>query len=136
MKNLNLPKISGKDVKSFVDWLIEIDMGCCHFHVYDTDEMALSICVGWHDYGDCFRIAWKIGMQTHNNIMQCDFDVDFDMPYNRETGDVYDTLDEIIPSEIKTMKEWNQIASRMNKAAKDVVLFEIKEEEIAQSKEN
>lgn len=52
-----------------------------------------------------WKIAWKIGRQTHNNVMQCDLDVDFEMPYVTEAmakanpklceGNVDDTCEEV-----------------------------------------
>ena len=120
-----LPKIDGKTLKGWVEWLREQDCGCCHQKVGDTARHEVDVCVGWHDYGDGpkekgyanWKIAWKIGWQTFNNAMQCDLDVDFDMPYG-ESGDVYDTLSEV--GEPRTMKEWNALAAVINKTAKEV----------------
>ena len=36
-------------------------------------------------------MAAKVAYQPHNSIMQCDYDVDWTMPYDEETGDVWDT---------------------------------------------
>ena len=52
--------------------------------------------------------------------MQCDFDTDFEMPYDEETGDVDDTLRLVEFPETATMKEWNAIASEMRKTARRV----------------
>lgn len=128
---MKLPKITGKFVKEDVEWLKANDCGCCHFHLTDTDNYRMHICIGWHDMGDGPKennyshwvIAWKIGMETFNNGMQTDFDIDFLMPYDEESGDVYDTESEI--GEITTMKGWNALASEMNKTAKEVVKWQI-----------
>lgn len=140
---MKLPKITGKIVKEHYEWLKANDCGCCRFHLIDTDNYRMHICIGWHDYCEghtevskdgshplqkwvpdpnSWRIAWKIGMETFNNEMQCDLDVDFIMPCDDE-GDVYDTLSEI--GEPKTMKEWNAIAAEMNAAAQKVVKWEM-----------
>lgn len=140
---MKLPKINGKTVKEQVEWLKKENCGCYHFHLTDTDNYSMHICIGWHDYGEghiemskdgshplqkwvpdpnSWRIAWKIGMETFNNAMQTDLDIDFIMPYD-DNGDVYDTLSEI--GEPKTMKEWNAIAAEMNRAAKGAVKFQI-----------
>ena len=150
---MKLPKINGKTVKNHVEWLKANDCGCCHFHLTDTDNYRMHICIGWHDYGEghvemskdgshplqkwvadpnSWRIAWKIGMETFNNAMQTDLDVDFIMPYD-DNGDVYDTLSEI--GEPKTMKEWNAIAAEMNRLAKEVVKWQLDYEKKKAKKE-
>lgn len=142
-----LPKIDGKTVKDHVEWLRANDCGCCRFHLIDTDEYRIHICIGWHEFdetepgpevkvGNCtmstfkhkpvWKTAWKIGMETFNNAMQTDLDVDFIMPYDSDTGDVCDTLTEI--GEAKTMKYWNAIAADMNKCAIDAVRWQLEEE--------
>lgn len=121
-----LGKIDGKTLKGWVAWLREQDCGCCHKAVGLTDLHEVDVCVGWHNYGDGpkdkdyanWKICWKIGWQTFNNGMQCDFDVDFDMPCPcNEQGDVYDTVSEI--GEIRSMKGWNRLAAEINRTAKD-----------------
>lgn len=136
-----LPKIDGKTLKSWYEWLKEQDCGCCHMKIGDTELHEVDICMGWHQYEeDCektiprkigntvvytreckpvWKIAWKIGWQGFNNAMQCDLDVDFDMPWPcNEYGDVYDTLSEV--REPKTMKDWNRLAGEINKTARNV----------------
>lgn len=57
----------------------------------DTRTLALALVVGWLDddgKGGCVPAA-KIAVQPRNSIMQCDYDVDWDMPY-RDDGEVYD----------------------------------------------
>lgn len=140
---MKLPKINGKTVKEQVEWLKKEDCGCYHFHLTDTDNYRMHICIGWHDYGEghiemskdgsyplqkwvedpnSWRITWKIGMETFNNAMQTDLDIDFIMPYDEESGDVYDTESEI--GEITTMKGWNALAAEMNKTATEVVKWQ------------
>ena len=135
-----LPKIDGKTLKSWYEWLKELDCGCCCMKIGDTELHEVYICMGWHQDGEegevfetkiggkvfhsrsvkpVWKIAWKIGWQGFNNAMQSDLDVDFDMPWPcNEYGDVYDTLSEV--GEPKTMKDWNKLAGEINKTAKDV----------------
>lgn len=137
---MKLPKIDGKTLKSWYEWLKEQDCGCCHMKIGDTELHEVDICMGWHQYEEeckatkvkigstvfqsrcvkpVWKIAWKIGWQTFNNGMQCDLDVDFDMPWPcNEYSDVYNTLSEV--GELKTMKDWNKLAAEINKTAKDV----------------
>lgn len=128
-----LPKIDGKTLKGWYEWLKDQDCGCCHMKIGDTELHEVDICMGWHQYEEeetrdevsgsrhfkpVWKIAWKIGWQGFHNAMQCDLDVDFDMPGPcNEYGDVYDTLSEV--GEPKTMKDWNRLAGEINKTARD-----------------
>ena len=110
-------------LKGCVDWLVKTQGGCCHLK-FDTDvKNDYCICVGWHDYtgdpkdGDSrYKLAWKIGRQSIRNVMQCDFDIDFEMPYNPETGDVDDTLRVLDPLP-KTKRDWEREATLARKEA-------------------
>lgn len=136
-----LPKIDGKTLKSWYEWLKEQDCGCCHMKIGDTELHEVDICMGWHQFEEdsektiprkigntvvyireckpVWKIAWKIGWQGFNNGMQCDLDIDFDMPWPcNEYGDVYDTLSEV--GEITAMKDWNRLAAEINRTAKEV----------------
>ena len=46
-------------------------------------------------------------------------DVDFDMPYDPETGDVYDTLSYLDNVDPETF-DWNRLADEMNSTAQEV----------------
>jgi hypothetical protein len=138
---MKLPKINGKTVKEQVEWLKKENCGCYHFHLTDTDNYRMHICIGWHDLGDGpkekgyhnWKIAWKIGMETFNNAMQTDLDIDFIMPYDEATGDVYDTESTI--KGITTMKGWNALAAEMNKAARETVKWQMDYEKRQAKKE-
>lgn len=110
---MKLNKINSETVKGYVAWLKKENMGCCHFNVGDTAHYQMHICVGWHDNGDAYEIAWKIGIESFNNAMQCDLDIDFLMPWDEETGEVYDTLQTIEGEDI----DWDALANEMNEAA-------------------
>ena len=122
----NIAKCTGKWLKGCIDWLVKTQGGCCHLK-FDTDtENDYCICVGWHDYtgdpkdGDSrYKLAWKIGRQSIRNVMQCDLDVDFAMPYNPETGDVDDTLHVLDPLP-KTKRDWEHEATLARKEARRV----------------
>lgn len=75
--------------------------------------------MGWHDDGEDGEIAWKIGQQSFNNAMQTDLDIDFDMPYDPETGDVYDTLSYLDGADSRNF-DWNRLADEMNRTAQEV----------------
>lgn len=140
MKKCDLKEVTGKEVKGWYEWLLANDCGCCSIHFASTDNYRYCVCMGWHDLGDGPKeknyrhwvVAWKIGRQTHNNIMQCDFDVDFEMPYPEGGGDVDDTL-EIVSARKRTTiyretkfsapdgyRSWEALAAHMRKTARRV----------------
>ena len=112
-------KIDGKTVKEWYEWLKKENMGCCHLSVGQTAKNDICICMGWHDDGEDGEIAWKIGEQSFRNAMQTDLDVDFDMPYDPKTGDVYDTLSYLDDVDPETF-DWNRLADEMNRTAQEV----------------
>jgi hypothetical protein len=120
---MDITKVKGSDLKSDFEWLKFNGCGCCRHSIYDTDNNNMYILMGWHDTGDGWEIAVKIGMQSFNNAMQCDLDVDFDMPYDKETGDVYDTLQIVDENE-----DWEALAEQLNEEAVKVVEFQIEQE--------
>ena len=126
-----LKKITGKDIKEAVDWLWEHkqDGGCVH-QVLETTNDGTKLCfvVGWSkgvDYGgdekeygyfdDGYCISAKIGYQHRNNAMQTDYDWDFNMPYDLETGDVWDTS-----SYVPRDADWEREAADYNKEAEKI----------------
>ena len=98
-----------KDLKEAADYLADNKEsgGCYRFHTVEMDDKGInknvSIVLGWTDgfdendidkdkyQSDTWRLAIKVGYQPVNSIMQCDYDVDFNQVYDKETGDVYDT---------------------------------------------
>jgi len=124
MANTLLRKVTGKWVRESVDWLDAKGCGCCSICYATTAKYRYCVCIGWHDYGDRWNIAWKIGRQTRNNAMQCDLDVDFEMPWpcNRQ-GDVYDTLREILGPVGPRRIFWDRMAAEMRKDARKVFAF-------------
>lgn len=69
----------------------------------DEDDKGNSwaIVLGWADgfeedpndnnLDGTWRICVKLAFQPWNSIMQCDYDVDWQMPYDEVTGEVDDT---------------------------------------------
>ncbi len=90
----------GKQIKDGVDWLMKNKEGCYHWHLL-TDVYGREWCIvlGWGEgfekdtpilyssgsYALCTKIAYN------NSDLQCDYDSDFEMPYNKKTGEVDDT---------------------------------------------
>lgn len=101
-----------KDLKEAADYLADNKEsgGCYRFHTVEMDDKGInknvSIVLGWQDgydkeddnyYSDGYRLCVKVGYQPVNSIMQCDYDVDFNQVYDKETGDVYDTEISLYP---------------------------------------
>ena len=102
-------KVLAKQLKESADYLADHkkQSGCYRFHTVEMDDKGInknvSIVLGWTDgfdendidkdkyQSDTWRLAVKVGYQPVNSMMQCDYDVDFNQVYDKETGDVYDT---------------------------------------------
>lgn len=59
----------------------------------------------------------KVAYQSVNSIMQCDYDIDWLMPYNKDTGEVDDT--EINIESIRDIQWLIDEAERIVKEAED-----------------
>ena len=178
MRQYYLKDLTGKVVRDWYDWLKKSEEGCASFYFADTAKYRYCVCMGWQSgYGPAsdekwfgkdgklrpafcppvdpkeadkgWRICWKIGRQTWNNIMQCDYDIDFEMPYVTEKmakadpelceGDVDDTNEAIVLKRGKVLtkgrngyidslklgapvgyRDWNALAAYMRKTARRV----------------
>lgn len=126
-----LTKITGKDFKEAVDWLLKEKQGCVHQVLGRTDEgTELCLVIGWADIGydleevkkngyedEGYYICSKIGYQHRNSGMQSDFEWDFPMPYNPETGDVWDTDTYVAKGDEQS---WQTDADMYNKEAEKI----------------
>jgi hypothetical protein len=95
-------------------WLVEQDCGCSHWPIGE----GLAIAMGWIDNS----IYAKIGRITG---LQCDFDCDFPMPADPETGDVFDTMEQVwtVGEDTPKAKTFYAIAYDMNHFAPQVKKF-------------
>lgn len=96
-----------KELKEAAEWLADNKEsgGCYRFHTIEMDDKGInknvSIVLGWTDgfdakeqdkySDDTWRLAVKVGYQPVNSMMQCDYDIDFNQVYDKETGDVYES---------------------------------------------
>lgn len=93
--------ITGAALKSAYASLVAEGEGCWSFCYAGDEKLCYFVCMGWHDMGDDptggpWEVFLKIGRQSRKSIMQCDFDLDFDMPWY-EGGELYDTLTPVAP---------------------------------------
>lgn len=112
-----LAEVTGETVHGWYDWLVKEQCGCCSVVFARDAKWNWVVCMGWHSEGDGkWQVAWKIGRESPRNAMQTDLDLDFEMPYDPETGDVDDTL-EVLGSPPKTKAKWNALARAMRDRA-------------------
>lgn len=116
-----------KQLKNAADYLAEHkdEGGCYHFNKTTIKNNNLFIVLGWADgwdeetdndkyCDDGYRLCVKVGYQDVNNMMQCDYAVDFDEPWDKATGDtcggeiaIYDGCNfESIAKEILESFQW------------------------------
>ena len=83
----------------------------------DSNGNQWAIVLGWQDgyeedeTDDCtdgtWRLCAKLAYQPVNSMMQCDYDIDWLMPYNEETGEVDDNELSIYPdSDASKIIDW------------------------------
>lgn len=99
--------------------------GVHYWKLANTDGNIWAIVLGWaeddneddgmdkcHTVG--YNVAVKIAFQPNNSMMQCDYSVDWQLPYDKESGEVEDCewylSDKDNPSEIldSILKDWNE----------------------------
>ena len=93
----------------------------------DDKNNNWAIVLGWQDgyekdeNDDCldgtWRICIKLAFQPSNSILQCDYDIDWLIPYNPKTGDVYETEYPIYPN--------SDIALYVHYLLRDAIEFKI-----------
>ena len=121
-----LKQITAKDFKEAVDSLNN-GYTCWHKMLGRTDEgTELCFVIGWSEagydeddakqngyYDNGYTICSKIACQSRYNGSQSDFDGDFTMPYDKETGDVWDTSTMVSNNE----SDWESDAKSYNEDA-------------------
>lgn len=119
-------------LREAVAFLMQRKSGCFHYTVWDDGENDWAIVVGF--MADCIDdpnffgdgrgagLYYKIAYQPHDSGMQCDFGLDWEMPYN-EDGEVDDTCTPVWKPD--TSKGWRILADEINETANRVVNDEI-----------
>lgn len=125
------PYVTADELKKAADYLVSTKEqgGCYHWKICANtdDNKDIYIVLGWTQFPDednsrkdkyydnSFRLAVKVGYQSSNSTMQCDYDIDFSLPYNPDTGDVcddceyciYETTDfEALAKDINNKASW------------------------------
>ena len=102
--------------------------GTYHWYLgQDDNNNDWAIVLGWQDgyeedkNDDCMQDTWriclKLAYQSSNSMLQCDYDIDWLLPYNPKTGDVYETEYSIYPN--------SDIALYVHYLLRDAVEFKI-----------
>lgn len=129
VNTMALKQITAKDFKDAVSSLTN-GYTCWHKLLGRTDAgTELVFVIGWSDAGydeddakengyadGRYTICSKIACQSRYNGSQSDYDGDFEMPYDKETGDVWDTDTMVSNNE----SDWEADAATYNKDAQDI----------------
>lgn len=124
-KLLTTPKSLYDGFAKAIDQLKDGGDGVHYWRLANTDGNVWAIVLGWaeddneddgtdkcHKVG--YNVAVKIAFQPNNSMMQCDYYVDWQLPYDKESGEVEDCewllSDKDNPSEIQDfiLKCWNE----------------------------
>lgn len=133
MNEVDLHGVTGEAAEDWVHQLIKLNDGCVSCLYAESAGIRFFVCMGWRkDRDGDFKLAWKIGLQPSNYSMQSDFDVDFGVPKNHESGEVDDTTEQILlrsdgrvghcgrHSPPKGYRSWNAFASHIRAEARRI----------------
>ena len=129
---INKLELIEKICKAIKEMRTSHDNGTYYWYLgQDDNNHDWAIVLGWQDgyeedkNDDCtvdtWRICIKLAYQPSNSMLQCDYDIDWLMPYDKKTGDVYETEYPIYPN--------SNIALYVHYLLKDAVNFKIIEME-------
>lgn len=116
--------IKAEEIKQAVDFLLKEKEGCYFKPLkIDNGNNKWGIVIGWGagfdeqektsfsdgEYRICSKIAYN------DSALQCDYDIDFVMPYDKETSEVYDTDTELgtdfEAEALRLSKEFERVAN-------------------------
>lgn len=116
--------IKAEEIKQAVDFLLKEKQGCYFKPLkIDNGNNKWGIVIGWGagfdeqkktsfsdgEYRICSKIAYN------DSALQCDYDIDFTMPYDKETDEVYDTDAELgtdfEAEALRLSKEFEEVAN-------------------------
>lgn len=81
-------------------------LGCAWVSLAEDRRMRYVIVVGWADDGEGHdELRAKVARQPLDSAMQCDYDIDWEMPYDERTGEVWDT-DVAVSSDDAWDQDW------------------------------
>ena len=106
---INKLELIEKICKAIKEMRTSHDNGTYYWYLgQDDNNNDWAIVLGWQDgyeedkNDDCtngiWRICLKLAYQPSNSMLQCDYNIDWLMPYNLKTGEVYETEYPIYPN--------------------------------------
>ena len=123
----NKEKLTEQISKAIKEMRTSHDNGTYHWHLGQDDNNDWAIVLGWQDgyeedkNDDCtngtYRICLKLAYQPINSMLQCDYDIDWLLPCNPKTGDIYESEYSIYPN--------SNIALYVHYLLRDAVDFKI-----------
>ena len=99
---INKLELTEKISKAIKEMRSSHDNGTYYWYLgQDDNNNDWAIVLGWQDgyeedkNDDCtngtWRICMKLAFQSSNSMLQCDYDIDWLLPYNPKTNEVYET---------------------------------------------
>lgn len=106
---INKLELTEKICEAIKEMRTSHDNGTYYWYLgQDNNNNDWAIVLGWQDgyeedkNDDCtvdtWRICIKLAYQPSNSMLQYDYDIDWLMPYDPKTGDVYETEYSIYPN--------------------------------------
>lgn len=82
--------------------MIQHKEGCYHWHLgIDNNKNNWAIVLGWENGFEenkddeasdgTWHLCAKVAYQPNNSIMQCDYNIDWIMPHDEKSNDIWDT---------------------------------------------
>lgn len=119
--------VTADELKKAADYLASTKEqgGCYHWKICANtdDNKDIYIVLGWtqyeYDSGNTkyydkgYNLAVKVAYQPSNSIMQCDYDVDFNLPYNPYNGEIDNDFEYLLTD----TTDFNSIARDLNSNA-------------------
>ena len=129
---INKLELTEKISKAIKEMRSSHDCGTYYWYLgQDDNNNDWAIVLGWQDgyeedkNDNCtngtWRICMKLAFQPSNSMLQCDYDIDWLLPYNPKTNEVYETEYSIYPD--------SNIALYIHYLLRDAVDFKIIERE-------
>lgn len=121
------PYVTAAELKKAADYLVSTKEqgGCYHWKICANtdDNKDIYIVLGWtryeYDggntkyYNEGYNLAVKVAYQSSNSIMQSDYDIDFNLPYNLHDGEIDNDFEYLLSD----TTDFNSIAKDLNSNA-------------------
>ena len=124
---MTIPYVTGDQLKNAADYLASTKEqgGCYHWKICANtdDNKDIYVVLGWTKYeynngntkyyDEGYNLAVKVAYQPSNSIMQSDYDIDFNLPYNLHDGEIDNDFEYLL----NDTTDFNSIAKDLNSNA-------------------